>query len=97
MRGAALPIRKLHHVETPSDRAIADRIKRAKAVKSPVDRSSDYHERLGELSRKLDLPIDCLIEEWSERAACREYLGGVSRSEAEELAFADVQERYGND
>ena len=79
---------------TPSDRARQDRIMRAKQHRSPVDRTSNYHERLSEFARERDVPAFAVILEWEERAAVREYLGGVTRDEAEALAFNDTRERF---
>jgi hypothetical protein len=39
------------------------------------------------------LPKDVVIDEWKERAAIREYLGGFPRAQAEKLALSDA-ERY---
>jgi hypothetical protein len=39
------------------------------------------------------LPKDVVIDEWKERAAIREYLGGFPRGQAERLALDDA-ERY---
>jgi len=86
--------RKFAPIQTPKERMIADRVRRAQAVKSPVDRTSNFHEQLGELSRDAGVPIDELIEEWSSRAAAREYEAGFTRDAAEEKAMADVRERY---
>lgn len=89
-----MALRKLPHVETAQDRIIRHRIKMAKQHHHPVDRTSNYHEALGDLSRSHGVPIDLLLEEWAERAAVREYLGGVSRDEAEFLAMDDVRHRF---
>lgn len=89
-----LAIRKLQPKETAKDRQVKHRVMTAKAQRSPVDRTSRYHEQLGELARECDAPVDEVIEEWSERAAAREYLGGVSRDVAEFLAMDDVRQRY---
>lgn len=89
-----MAIRKLHPQETAKDRAIKHRLMTAKAKRSPVDRTSHYYEQLGEVARASDTPVDLVIEEWSERAAAREYMGGVSRDEAEFLAMDDVRQRF---
>lgn len=89
-----MALRKRAPVLTAKDKVVADRVRRAKAMRSPVDRTSRYHEQLGELARTADVPVDVVVEEWGERAAVREYLGGVTRDEAERLAFDDVLERF---
>lgn len=65
-----------------------------KRHRSPLDRTSNYHEQLGELARAADVPVDAVVEEWSERAAAREYMGGVTRDEAEFLAMDDCRARF---
>jgi hypothetical protein len=47
-------------------------------------------ERLVDLANKLGRPIEDVREQWSERAAIREYEGGMPRARAEEAAFDDV-------
>ena len=44
-----------------------------------------------DLSKTLGLDPEALFEEWSERAAIREYEGGQSRADAERDAFDDVR------
>lgn len=44
-----------------------------------------------ELARTLGVDPDLLVEEWSERAAIREYEGGQSRADAERDALDDVR------
>ena len=88
-----MPLRKRFPIETPQDRQVADRIKRAKAGRSPVDRTSRYHAALCDLARAYGLEPDNVIEEHAERSAVREYLGCFDRDEAERLAFCDVSER----
>jgi hypothetical protein len=79
---------------TAEEKRIADRVARAKRGHSPVNRTSNYHEQLGELARECGVPVDEAIESWSERAAAREYLGCFTRDEAEFLAMDDVRSFY---
>jgi hypothetical protein len=44
-----------------------------------------------ELARTLGLDGDLLVEEWSERAAIREFEGGQPRADAERDALDDVR------
>jgi hypothetical protein len=78
---------------TAEEKRIADRVARAKRGHSPVNRTSNYHEQLGELARECGVPVDEVIEEWSSRAAAREYDGGFTRDEAEFLAMDDTRQR----
>lgn len=87
-----MAIRKFAQVETPSDRALKHKIKMSKQHRSPIDRTSNYHDELCELARSHGRDPAAVIEEWGERAAAREYLGEFSRDEAEMLAFNDVAE-----
>src|SRR5688500_3229945 len=89
-----MALRKIKPIETAKDRAVQDRVRRAKTTRSPVDRTSKYHEQIGELARACGVTFDVVYEEFSERAAAREYLGGVSRDEAEFAAMGDVRERF---
>lgn len=71
-----------------------DRVKRAKAMRSPVDRSGQYHERIAEFARARGIDVCDAVDQWSERAAAREYAAGYSRDEAEKLAYEDLLEMY---
>ena len=76
--------------------ALADRVARARAATPPRDPTGEHHEALGELARSRGLDAGDLVDEWSARAAAREYMGGVTRAEAERAAATDVIEAYGN-
>jgi hypothetical protein len=45
-----------------------------------------------ELAAKTGRSRDEVIETWSERAAIRQYLGGLSRDMAEQLALEDTRD-----
>ena len=51
--------------------------------------------RLAGLARRHGVDLDLLLEEWAERAAIREYLGEIPRTEAERLAVVDACEALG--
>ncbi len=46
-----------------------------------------------ELARTLGVDAEALVEEWTERAAIREFEGGQSRADAERDALDDVRQR----
>lgn len=48
----------------------------------------------GDLARECGAEPCDVIDEFSERAAAREYSGGLSRGEAEKLAWSDTEARY---
>jgi hypothetical protein len=48
------------------------------------------HDQLAAISAAHGVPLDRLLEEWSERAAIREYLGGMPRDETELAAIHDA-------
>jgi hypothetical protein len=48
-----------------------------------------------ELAARHRLDVDALLEDWEERAAIREYLGGMSRASAELWAIGDVERMHG--
>jgi hypothetical protein len=79
---------------TAEEKRIQDRIARVKKHRSPVDRTSNYHVQLGDLAKECGVTFDVAYEEWSERAAAREYMGNMSRDEAEFLAMDDVRQRW---
>jgi hypothetical protein len=58
------------------------------------DPHGDYTRRIVELAKRVGKYPAFLAEEWDERAAVREYCGGVSRREANEAAWADLLDRY---
>lgn len=51
--------------------------------------------RLAGLAKRHGMKLDLLLEEWTERAAIREYLGEIPRAEAERLAVVDACEALG--
>lgn len=48
-----------------------------------------------ELAKALGVDADALVEQWTERAAIREFEGGQSRADAERDALEDVRPRRG--
>ena len=69
---------------------VDDRVRRATPPR--VDPSGACHAAVAELARDHGLDVADLLEETLERASVREYLGGVTRPEAERLAVEDVRE-----
>jgi hypothetical protein len=65
-----------------------------RAAPAPVDPTGEYHRRARELAGAAGVKLEDVIDEWDEQAALREYAGCPTRSEAERLAFADVEDRY---
>lgn len=49
-------------------------------------------DAIGKIAQKAGVTRERVIEEWKERAAIREYLGGMSRVEAELVAMRDVED-----
>lgn len=83
-RGSKLP--------TPSERLLAAKIEQARRGTEP--RSAEWYERCGELAREVGVDAGEVLEEFDERAAIRQYDVGVSRADAELLAWDDVRERF---
>ena len=52
-------------------------------------------QQLQGIARRGGLPLDRVVEEHAERAAIREYLGGMSRDEAEAAAVGDTADVLG--
>lgn len=75
---------------TPDDRALQDRIARARAGSPPIDPLGVFAERCKLLGAETGVGWQGIYELWSERAGHREHDANVSRGEAEELAFGDV-------
>jgi hypothetical protein len=44
-----------------------------------------------ELARTLGVDVDTFVEQWQERAAIREFEGGLSRADAERAALEDLR------
>lgn len=53
------------------------------------------HDQLIDIAQRSGLPIDRVVEEHAERAAIREYLGNMSRDEAEQAAICDTRSMFG--
>lgn len=47
-------------------------------------------EQIADISRRARLPLSRVVEEHAERSAIRQYLGGMSRAEAETAAIEDT-------
>ncbi len=84
-----MPVAK-RRVATPAQRAIADRVARARAANPPRDPTGACHAALADLAASTGRDIDELLEWFDERAGVREYDGNVSRDEAERAAVKDV-------
>ena len=54
------------------------------------------HQHLQRIARRSHLPLARVVEEHAERAAIREYLGGMSRDEAEIAAIEDTADMLGD-
>lgn len=52
-------------------------------------------DQIAAIAARHSVSLDLLLEEWSERAAIREYLGGMPRSHAELAAVRDVCDVFG--
>jgi len=71
-----------------------DRVRRARAADKPVDLTGEHHEALRALAEQTGRDVVALVEEFTERAACREFVGDLPRPMAERLACEDVIEAY---
>lgn len=69
---------------------VDDRVRRGRPPAEDPDGAC--HAAVAELAREHGMDAADLLEQWSERAACRTYLGGASQAEAERLAVEDVRE-----
>ena len=49
-------------------------------------------ERFAAIAKKTGYSVERVIEEWEERASIREFVGGMSRAEAEFHAYTDAEE-----
>ncbi len=91
-----MAVRKLKHVPTPAEqvkaRQVADRVARAKAAHPP--RGVEYYVLAGELAASLGADPGDIMDHFDERAALREYDGGLTRQEAERLGWQDCEEFY---
>lgn len=54
-----------------------------------------YRTYLARIAERTGVPLAELVERWSERAAIREYEGGMTRTQAEEAAFEEVKQEVG--
>lgn len=75
---------------TPAERALADRVARARAAQPPRDPDGRWHEAIAELARKHGKDMHDLLDTWDERTALRQWDGGYTQHDAERLAFDDL-------
>lgn len=52
-------------------------------------------KQIASIARRAHVPVERVVEEHSERAAIREYLGGMPRAEAEIAALEDTCDVFG--
>lgn len=86
-----MALRQPKKLPTPADRALEDRIARARRANPPRDPTGVHHEALAELAHRFDRDVVDLVDLWDERAAIREY-DGAERRAAERLAVEDVRD-----
>lgn len=89
-----MPVPKRRNAETPEQRQIADRVRRARAADPPRDPLGIHFAALSALAQEHGFDLADMLDEFDERAAVRQYDAGVTRTEAERLAEEDVRERY---
>lgn len=77
-----------------ADLQLADRIARARAKTPPQDPSGQHHESIAKIARAAGRDVVELLDEWDERAAIRQYEGGVDRATAERDAVTDIEARF---
>ena len=63
-----------------------------RAPKGSISRDKPPPDTFDEIARRARRPREHVIEEWKERAAIREYLGGVPRVEAELAALREINQ-----
>lgn len=56
----------------------------------PEGPTTTIRDQLADIARRGGLPLSRVVEEHAERAAIREYLGGMPREEAEAAAVGDT-------
>lgn len=66
----------------------------ARTIRPEPPRDERWQGAVRELAKRTGRNAEDLLDQWDERAAVREYLGNVTRDEAERLAFEDVQRQY---
>lgn len=80
--------------ETEEERRVRDRVERCRRADPKFDRRGEYHAKCCELARNVGADPCDVLDEWIDRSAARLYLGGIDIEQAEELAWADVLERF---
>jgi hypothetical protein len=89
-----MPLVKKRAAETPGERAIRDRVMKAKAKNIRWDRDGRWAEACASLALLVGVDAADLYEEHGERASVRHYLGELDIDEAERLAFEDIRSRF---
>lgn len=74
---------------------VADRIARARALDATIDPTGEHHEAIARLAQICGRDVGDLLDEWSERAAAREYGSEKrDRAESERMAVVDLTAAY---
>ncbi len=89
-----MPPRRGSTLPTPNERALQDALARLRKRSERTKTDERHYLDLRELSDRLGLDVNEVIEEFESRAACRQYDAGLSRTEAEQLAYEDTVARF---
>ncbi len=77
-----------------ADLQLADRIARARAKNPQQDPTGEHHESIARIAKASGRDVVELLDLWDERAAIREYEGGVDRATAERDAVTDMEAQF---
>lgn len=77
---------------TPDERMRAAAVGYAKPPGS--DPTGAHHAACRDIADEAGVDVTLVVEDWSHRAAIRQYDGNVTQADAERLAVDDVREQY---
>lgn len=79
---------------TAKDKAVADRVSRAKRSYPKLDRHGVYLEALAELAQETGANVSAVHEEWADRCTAMLYTGDYDTEDAEAASLEHVRAAY---
>jgi hypothetical protein len=89
-----MAIKRISPAPTPKERALMDRVQRARKSYPRFDRHGAYREAVGELAAETGADVESIWEEWQDRVRDLLYTGEPEVESAEARALDDMRERF---
>lgn len=89
-----MPAAKKRPAPSPADRAIQDRVTRARKSYPRFDRHGGYREACAQLAEETGCDVEAAYEEFLDRVSTKLYLGTIEVEDAESAAMTEICDRF---